>query len=897
MPFGEVVCGSPGSGKSTYCYGKHQLFSALNRPITIVNLDPANENIPYPCAIDISSLITLKDVMEEHGLGPNGGMLYCLEYLEVNYDWLEDRLKELGPDAYVLFDLPGQVELSTNHDSVKRIVQKLTKSGFRLAAVHLCDAHYVTDASKYISVLLLSLRTMLHLELPHINVLSKVDLLKQYGELDFNLDFYTEVQDLSYLENALSASSPRFAALNMAIISLIEDFSLVGFETLAVEDKDSMIHLTRAIDRATGYVYIPPTGSQAPPGTIDESDAPSAVRPNTYALFSSAAGPMSGPLSDVRDVQERWIDAREEYDAYENRKWRQEGEMVRDEVARGKNARERETLKLLKDGIINNPLHASAPPELHEASDLVEYQGPDDPSIPINWRFAESISAIKGFQACMVNVLLKRKYGIAPQKVVINTDHACLMFLSWALSEVDVEGKKCTVYSPEFSNLFPSQMKDPHHQLPHNTACTNIYKTKDGKFYHTHGSLDSTQTQAALGIPHVYEAKPGDSIYSVYEEKVAQHDASLLDKLINDEYRQAGTICQTVDEYLSSEHGKANAHVGLYEVHHVPNPSQKPSWWSTPEGTRADPSRPLFGLKVVDLTRIIAAPTIGRELAELGASVMRITSPNISDMQPLNFDLGWGKWNAHLDLKQEADRKKLKELIKECDVVIEGYRPGVMKKWGFGKEDILKMVEGREKGIVYVHENCYGWNGPLSYRSGWQQISDAHCGVSMGYGRAMGHDEAVTPVFPNSDYCTGAAGAIGAIQALIERGEKGGSFVVDVALNYYSQWLVSSCGEYPKEVWKSVWEKHGKPVFHHKDNMQVTVPALLGLLKKNTPHMFDASFFETRYNKALGTSVRTTKPIVNFPDGIVKLGFNVGCRPNGVDKAQWPADLMTEVVA
>lgn len=98
---------------------------------------------------------------------------------------------------------------------------------------------------------------MLHLELPHINVLSKVDLLTQYGDLgkkkitthlpshglshsptpsiDFNLEFYTEVQDLSHLGNALSSASPRYAALNMAICELIEDFSLVGFETLAVE--------------------------------------------------------------------------------------------------------------------------------------------------------------------------------------------------------------------------------------------------------------------------------------------------------------------------------------------------------------------------------------------------------------------------------------------------------------------------------------------------------------------------------------------------------------------------------------------------------------------------------------------------------------------------------------
>lgn len=132
MPFGEIVVGSPGSGKSTYCYGKHQLLTALNRPISVVNLDPANDNIPYPCAIDIASLITLQDVMDTYGLGPNGGMLYCIEYLEENFDWLDEKLGALGKDAYVVFDLPGQVELSTNHESLKNIIKRLSKSGFRV---------------------------------------------------------------------------------------------------------------------------------------------------------------------------------------------------------------------------------------------------------------------------------------------------------------------------------------------------------------------------------------------------------------------------------------------------------------------------------------------------------------------------------------------------------------------------------------------------------------------------------------------------------------------------------------------------------------------------------------------------------------------------------------------
>ncbi|KAG8931378.1 hypothetical protein FRC02_002812 [Tulasnella sp. 418] len=200
MPFGEIVIGSPGSGKSTYAYGKYQLLMALNRKCIVVNLDPANDPTPYPSAISLSELITLQDAMDELGLGPNGGMLYCMEYLEQNFDWLEGRLKEElerssnentaspatssgKPDTWVIFDLPGQVELSTNHNSLKAIVDKLSKVGYRLAAVHLCDAHYVTDTAKYVSVLLLSLRTMFHMGLPHINVLSKLDLLSKYGEL------------------------------------------------------------------------------------------------------------------------------------------------------------------------------------------------------------------------------------------------------------------------------------------------------------------------------------------------------------------------------------------------------------------------------------------------------------------------------------------------------------------------------------------------------------------------------------------------------------------------------------------------------------------------------------------------------------------------------------------
>ncbi|TFK32685.1 CoA-transferase family III domain-containing protein [Crucibulum laeve] len=560
-----------------------------------------------------------------------------------------------------------------------------------------------------------------------------------------------------------------------------------------------------------------------------------------------------------------------------------------------------ESKKLLLDGLIHNPLHNSSPKEIEDAAANVDYVGSDLPVIPINWRFAESISALKGFQGSMLNVLLKRKYGIPYQRIIINTDHAQLFIMSALLPVIDPYGSSSSVQlsGSGLDKYFPSC--DKHNAFspttpPFDHACTNIYKTKDSRFYHLHGSLNPRICQDALQVSRDDEAADIRAGSRNYQEKLLQYDSAEVEGLLNDQYRQAGTTCWSTDEYRSSAHGKANAHVGLYELHYVPNEKQKATWWHSIEG-KTSPTRPLFGLKVIDLTRIIASPAIGRELAEMGASVMRITSPNITDLVVLNFDLGWGKWNAHLDLTKEEDRRTLRGLIEEADVVIDGYRPGVMQKWGFGKDDVLGFFKDKERGVIYAHENCYGWNGPWSHRSGWQQISDANCGVSLEFGRAMGHNEPVTPVFPNSDYCTGAAGSTGIVEALIKRAETGGSYVVDIALNYYSQWLVNTCSDYPPHTWDALWAKYDRPVFHHTDNMGVTIPRYMQMLKEHQAPLFNPSFFEVRENKALGVPARTVKPILEFPEGQVKLGYNVGTRPNGKDKPRWPEDLLTEVVA
>ncbi|KAK9862867.1 hypothetical protein WJX84_005745 [Apatococcus fuscideae] len=259
MPFGQWIVGPPGSGKTTYCNGLQQYLTLSGRKCAIINLDPANDALPYTCAVNISNLVTLEEVQTHHKLGPNGGLIFCMEFLQENLDWLKEQLDPLLKDGtYLIFDCPGQVELFTLHDSMKVIAEMLTNQWHvRLAVVHLVDAHLCTDASKYMSALLLSLSSMLHLEMPHVNVLSKMDMIQSYGPLAFNLDFYTEVQDLSYLVKSMEGTlfAKRFQKLTEGLCEVVEDFGLISFTPLMVEDKESMKQVLALVDKATGYVW------------------------------------------------------------------------------------------------------------------------------------------------------------------------------------------------------------------------------------------------------------------------------------------------------------------------------------------------------------------------------------------------------------------------------------------------------------------------------------------------------------------------------------------------------------------------------------------------------------------------------------------------------------------
>lgn len=152
------------------------------------------------------------------------------------------------------------------------------------------------------SNVLLSLRAMIQMDMPHVNVLSKIDKVASYDELPFNLEYYTDVDDLTYLTPYLEAESPalrseKFGRLNEAIANMIESYGLVRYEVLAVENKKSMMHLLRVIDRAGGYVF---GGAEGANDTIW-----------AVAMRNEAS------MMDVQDIQERWIDQKEEYDRLE----------------------------------------------------------------------------------------------------------------------------------------------------------------------------------------------------------------------------------------------------------------------------------------------------------------------------------------------------------------------------------------------------------------------------------------------------------------------------------------------------------------------------------------------------------------------------------------------------
>ncbi|KAF7301331.1 GPN-loop GTPase 3 [Mycena indigotica] len=270
MRYAVLVTGPAGAGKTTFTKSFLTHLAASRRSAHLVNLDPAAapEGYEHAPVIDIKDLVSLEDVMGELGYGPNGGLVYCFEYLLQNMDWLEE---ELGgyEDDYLIFDCPGQIELYTHHPFLPTLVQNLTKMGIRTSAVYLIESQFMEDKYKFFSGVLSAMSAMVNLEIPWINIMSKMDLVTANPDDPArasggrnglrgrrNIARYLDPDPLLLVSargQEGDTANPRFHALNQAIVQLIEDHPLVSFLPLDLTSPDSLETVISHIDYTMQY--------------------------------------------------------------------------------------------------------------------------------------------------------------------------------------------------------------------------------------------------------------------------------------------------------------------------------------------------------------------------------------------------------------------------------------------------------------------------------------------------------------------------------------------------------------------------------------------------------------------------------------------------------------------
>ncbi|TCD71295.1 ATP binding protein [Steccherinum ochraceum] len=269
MRYAVLVTGPAGAGKSTFCSSLITHLHLSKRSGHLVNLDPAanSEAFEYEPAIDIRDLISLDDVMNELNYGPNGGLVYCFEYLLQNMDWLEEELGGYD-DEYLIFDCPGQIELYTHHPFLPTLVRQLQRLGLRTCATYLVESQFMEDRYKFFSGVLSAMSAMVNLEIPWINVMSKMDLVTtSANDSASGRNGVRAQRDIARYLNPdplLLVSAPgsrdettelhsRFHALNRAIVQLIEDHPLVSFLPLDLTDPDSIETVLSHVDYTMQY--------------------------------------------------------------------------------------------------------------------------------------------------------------------------------------------------------------------------------------------------------------------------------------------------------------------------------------------------------------------------------------------------------------------------------------------------------------------------------------------------------------------------------------------------------------------------------------------------------------------------------------------------------------------
>ncbi|MGH0029543.1 MAG: CoA transferase [Myxococcota bacterium] len=374
------------------------------------------------------------------------------------------------------------------------------------------------------------------------------------------------------------------------------------------------------------------------------------------------------------------------------------------------------------------------------APDAVAIAG-HDPILPSRFPIGEAAAAAIGLGAAGAATLWELRGG-APQTARVEVRAAAAHLLGFLLQSVP--GLDLT----RFRN-----------------AATELYPTGDGRHVFLHGGFPAL----AEGLLALLEC-PMDA--DAIRARLAGWKAADLEDAIA-ERGLCGAMVRTAAEWSEHPQSRALAELPAVEILPLGDAPAEP----LPEG-----DRPLAGVRVLDLTRVLAGPSCGRALAEHGADVLRVGAPGLPSIEPFVVETGRGKRNAFLDLDVADQRERLRGLAREADVFCQGYRSGSLDRRGFSPADLAAL----RPGIVYVSINCYGHEGPWAGRPGWEQLAQSASGMAAAEG-----GDAPPRLVPAAatDYTTGALAAWGVMEALRRRATEGGSWWVRASLCQTAMWL------------------------------------------------------------------------------------------------------------
>ncbi|KAL6808528.1 CoA-transferase family III domain-containing protein [Trichoderma sp. SZMC 28015] len=503
----------------------------------------------------------------------------------------------------------------------------------------------------------------------------------------------------------------------------------------------------------------------------------------------------------------------------------------------------------------------------------------DQPYFPIPFKETETTAALKAIEASVATLLADtRQDGQVPErKIVVDLEKTTAFLFQAYLARVGGYGKLDKgVKSMLKDTDFLQAQSDPYRRMS-----ANLYATKNpNEYYHIHGSLEASTTLKMIGLePYRPDLATHEDIVQTIESAVKKFTVDELEEL-NAQNRQAGIKAYTHAEFLQTPHGKTNMSLPPWSVESLED--------KTPQiPLQTKDNRLLSGIKVLELCRIIAGPTITRILGEYGAEVIKVTAPYLSDVPFFQVDGNMGKRATDLDLKSAEGREAFEKLLAEADVVVDGYRPGAIAKLGYGPKQLSELAIKRGKGFVYVNENCFGYEGEWASRPGWQQISDCVTGIAWEQGKFMGVNEPMVPPFPISDYGTGCIGAITALIGLYHRATRGGSWHGKVCLLHYDL-LLFKVGLLPEHVQQKLRDTMGPEVLalrYHNSVDQISGTVLRRMREVYPDFVENPKYLDKWYADKYKAEVHAVKPVAEI-EGL-ELGFRRASRPNGSDEAKW----------